>query len=683
MAKANAGETEVTREIPALSMRAAIRPGSIDLEKRTIEVVWTTGARVLRGFWDKFYEELSLDPAHVRMGRLNNGAPLLDSHRVGDLSAVLGVVESARLEKGQGVAVVRFSKAEDDPEADAVFRKVKDGIIQNISVGYRTFKMEKVEGGDAEIPVFRATDWEPFELSAVTAGADDGAGFRSIHSQLTNPCQILTYQERSMSKPNTDGGSTPAAPAVAAPVPAPQSISADDATRIAETAARAELERGTVIRSLVTRHQLGDELATRLISERVSVEAARAAILDALATRSEAQPPSANSQHRAVEGGEDARDKFQRGALAWIFQRAMMADTVRQAQKADKFGEHFRGLEFDAGEFRGMKFSDMARASLELRGISTKGLHGERLFEKALSRAFNTTGDFPVLLESAMHKTMLAAYATQPFTWRRFCGVKPVQDFRTATFYRNGSFGTLDTVNEHGEFKQKAIPDGEKATISVSTKGNIIGITRQALVNDDLGAFNDLAARWGSSAARSIEVDVYALLALNSGLGPTQADSQPLFHANRNNIGATGAITATTLSSMRQKMRAQKDPSGNDFLDLQPAVLLVPPGIEDAAKILNGDAFDPAQAGQKTNPVRGLFRDIVVSPRLTASTTRHYAFADPGTAPVIVVSFLDGQEAPEMRSEEGFEIDGIKWRVRLDYGVQVVDYRGSATCAGA
>ena len=81
--------------------------------------------------------------------------------------------------------------------------------------------------------------------------------------------------------------------------------------------------------------------------------------------------------------------------------------------------------------------------------------------------------------------------------------------------------------------------------------------------------------------------------------------------------------------------------------------------------------------------MRGLFSDIVSSPRLTASTTRHYAFADLATAPVIVVSFLEGQEAPEMRTEEGFEYDGVRWRVRIDYGVQVVDYRGGVTCAGA
>src|SRR5690606_16972757 len=138
-------EQLTTRDIPPLSMRAAVRPGSVNMERRTGEVVWTTGARALRGLWDQFWEELSLDPEHVRMERLTSGrAPLLDSHFGYSLAGVLGVVESARLEGKQGVAVVRFPKAEDDEEADKIFRKVADGIIANISVGYRVFRFEKI-----------------------------------------------------------------------------------------------------------------------------------------------------------------------------------------------------------------------------------------------------------------------------------------------------------------------------------------------------------------------------------------------------------------------------------------------------------------------------------------------------------------------------------------------------------
>ena len=160
------------RDIPVLALRATVAPGTVDEEARTVDVVWSTGARVLRGFFDKFFEELSLDPKHVRMERINNGAPFLKSHRGFDLDAVIGVVESgsAKVDGKQGTATIRFSKRDDDEDADRVFRKIRDGIIQNVSVGYNVHRFEQVEGGDEEIPVYRAVDWEPFEISAVAMG---------------------------------------------------------------------------------------------------------------------------------------------------------------------------------------------------------------------------------------------------------------------------------------------------------------------------------------------------------------------------------------------------------------------------------------------------------------------------------------------------------------------------------
>src|SRR4051812_241253 len=92
----------ITRQVQQLSLRATVESSTINVEKRTVEVTWTTGGRVLRGSYDPYFEELSLDPKHVRMGRLQSGtAPLLNSHSSYDINDVLGVVENARLEKGK------------------------------------------------------------------------------------------------------------------------------------------------------------------------------------------------------------------------------------------------------------------------------------------------------------------------------------------------------------------------------------------------------------------------------------------------------------------------------------------------------------------------------------------------------------------------------------------------------
>jgi hypothetical protein len=64
------------------------------------------------------------------------------------------------------------------------------------------------------------------------------------------------------------------------------------------------------------------------------------------------------------------------------------------------------------------------------------------------------------------------------------------------------------------------------------------------------------------------------------------------------------------------------------------------------------------------------------------SGTRRYLFADPSIAPVFEVAFLEGQTAPVLESRDGWRVDGTEMRVRLDYGVAAVDYRGAVTNAG-
>lgn len=181
--------------IIGLQLRAAaIR--NPDAGARTAEVMWSSGAAVKRIDWfagETFLEELSLDPKHVRMDRLNSGAPLLNSHGTWSLSDVIGVVERAAIEGGSATATVRFSNR---PEVDSIWRDVQDGIIRNVSVGYKVHKYEdvtdyaKAKPGERTVKILRAVDWEPFELSAVPVGADPKAGFRSGSDE--NECEIIT-----------------------------------------------------------------------------------------------------------------------------------------------------------------------------------------------------------------------------------------------------------------------------------------------------------------------------------------------------------------------------------------------------------------------------------------------------------------------------------------------------------
>lgn len=182
-----------TIEVPPLDLRAAL--ADINEDKRTVSLTWSTGADVIRYDWmtgKRYIERLSLDPKHVRLERLNNGAPLLDSHSAYTLAHQIGVVEdgTASVDGKRGRASVRFPKADDDPDVDRIFRKVKDKILRNVSVGYRVHRFEETQGKN-ELPIRLATDWEPYEVSLVPMGADSKAQVRSSKDVPTNPCVIV------------------------------------------------------------------------------------------------------------------------------------------------------------------------------------------------------------------------------------------------------------------------------------------------------------------------------------------------------------------------------------------------------------------------------------------------------------------------------------------------------------
>ncbi len=379
----------------------------------------------------------------------------------------------------------------------------------------------------------------------------------------------------------------------------------------------------------------------------------------------EGAPTAGSPTIRTLPSGND---RYLADASACLLTRAGLADkeTRRQASKSS---------------VRNLSLVDHAKHSLERAGVSTRGMDPMKIAGYALTQ---TTSDFPVLLENTMHKALLDAYQIEPDTWSRFCRTGSVRDFRAHSRYRTGSIGNYDAVNEAGEFVNKAFSDGEKSTIQADTKGAIINLTRKMLVNDDLGAFLNIASDLGRGGKRTIEAAVFALLNENAGLGPNMADGNPLFHARAggNNIGTGAALSAATIEADRVVMGSQTDVSGNDFLYLRPAVWLGPLGSGASARTINDAQYDPDTANklQKPNAVRGLFDEVLDTPRLTG--TRYYLFASPGQAPVIEVAFLNGQMEPELEMQSLFSVDGVAYRARLDFGVAAIDYRGAVTNAG-
>ncbi|MCR4341633.1 MAG: hypothetical protein NUW01_17295, partial [Gemmatimonadaceae bacterium] len=455
---------------------------------------------------------------------------------------------------------------------------------------------------------------------------------------------------------------------------------------IAQRAVKAERERIEGINHAVRVAGLGADFGAKLVTDGTSLEDARKLVIDAMADRADAIPTENHVRVVAVEG-QDERDKWVRGVSASIFEQAGgNCDVARAHARAEKgeiggvIGREFKAVELDGGEFRGMRFSDIARMVCDRAGVKHRGVYGERLLNLALRAS---TGDFAVLLENVTNKSMRASYAVQADTWREWCGTDSVRDFRAANRYMRGAFsGALPVVPENDEYTNTAIPDGTKISITTEKRGQIITLSREAMINDDMGALVDVASQFGRKAGQSLEIVAYQQLALNAGLGPTQADTDPFFDdAARANVSTAAALSVAAIDADRIKMRSQT--FGQDYLDVNPSILLLPVGLESAARIINDSAFDHTSAGDsnKPNPVRGLFTKIVSSPRLSASTTRRYLFESSKSAFKMVFLEQSG-EGPTLESQEGFRVDGTQWKARIEFKFNSFDPKLAVTNAG-
>lgn len=668
--------------------RAQFTPGSYNDKENSVDVVFATESTdVQRYDWTNdtdYIEVLVCDPSAVRMKRVNNGAPLLNAHDRYELSGVIGVVVkgTARIENKQCLATIRFSSRED---VKPIIQDVKDGILTGISVGYEVYKYEREPIVDGQIPTYRAIDWEPVEISLVPVPADPDSGVRSKKPTTTHPVQVTGAPGKRTQEPQSINHLTnqhimdlkaralavglkedaTEAEIVAAERKKSENDAQQQQAEAAKKAAENERARTKSITSLCRTHNLSADFIDKLVEDGTSIEDARTKILDELAKND----PKFRSNVTVT--GKDEQEKQREGKIASL--------VIRSAQVSEKeITKEEREL---ASAYRGMSLMDLAKLSLEAAGEQTRGLDKMDIAKRSIT---NHTSDFPVLLEGVNRRVLLAAYRTTPDTWRQFCAIGSVGDFREYKRLRWGSLTRLDALGENSEYKNKKINDAEFEKISAGTFGNTINISRQMIINDDLGAFTRLTAMLGRAAARSIEIDVYSLLAQNSGAGPTMQDGKALFHVDHKNlVSSGGAPGVSQFDSMRQLMALQTDTDNNDYLDIRPSIWLGPISLDGTAKVVNGSIYDPDASNklQKPNMVNGMFENIVGTPRLTGAG--YYAFADPSLEPVFEVAFLDGNQNPYLESEMPFDIDGVRWKVRLDYGTGAVGWRGAVKNPGA
>jgi len=624
-----------------LQTRAMFAPETINVEERTVELVWSTGAQVRRASWSRgdYIEELSMAPGAVRLERLNKGGPLLDAHDSYSLRSQIGVVQRAWLNGNEGRALVKFSRRDD---VESIFQDVIDGIYRNVSVGYKVHKTERDETG--AVPVERAVDWEPYELSLVPIPADAGAQVRSEEPPATQPSE----QERSMTlpengvqapEPTQEIESRAAAPAPAAPVVDLEAVRAD------------ERRRASGILDAARKLQVSDELAHKLIADGVALDDARMQLIDAQAAEQRKTPAVSR-----VEVTQDHGEKRFEAKLDYLKFRANLGELT----------------DGGAREYRGTTLLDMARESLELAGISHRGMDKSEI----AVRAFHSTSDFPLLMASIQRVSLKAAYGEEVQTWRPLAEQRNLPDFREMKEIEVGGQILPEEIKEGGEYKTGTIQE-QQGSWFLTEYGKKLVIGRRLIINDNLGYITRAVQVLARGVATFEANQMWGLI---TGNAKCMSDGLALFHASHNNTG-TGVIGETSISEARQKMRNQKDFTSKNPLYVVPQYILLPTTLETAFDKFNA-TITPAQT-TNVNIFSGYLQKIV-EPRLDASsTTQFYITGNYPGVTKLIYGYLEGEAGPTIESEIKRDPDGIVTYLRHDFGCAVGQHQGFYRSTGA
>ena len=304
-----------------------------------------------------------------------------------------------------------------------------------------------------------------------------------------------------------------------------------------------------------------------------------------------------------------------------------------------------------------------------------------------LQAAFSTTR-LPAILSNIANKMLLEGYSYIEDTWRKICKIASVNDFKEHTRYRMTGNFTFNKVGADGELKHGNL--GEQIfKQQADTHGIMFSLTRQMIINDDLGAFADIPRQIGMGAAEAIADAVWKCWLSN----PKQADNKTFFHTDHKNYlkGDTTNLSIDSLTNAEVLFSEQVKPNGRP-LGIPASMLLVPASL----KVLAQQLMQSLQLNQSTatpepasNPHVGKF-EVVSSSYLSnssfagSSSKAWYLLADPNRIPAIEVAFLNGVDKPTVeKTDADFNTLGIQFRGFIDFGVREQDHRAAIKMKGS
>jgi len=528
---------------------------------------------------------------------------------------------------------------------------------------------------------------EAVDAGLVDQVAESKTAFAELIAQLNPPAASVTgataSQENSNAiasrdaKPVITGGET------GADAPQPQengmkdhvngsddkspNAGSGDTGESAASAVAAERQRASKITDKVAKAGLPASFASKLISGDTPLAEAYEAILDEKAAKANDGGEINNSPSTSIVS--DVVDRTKAGLTKALLARAGMDG-----------GEQ--------NEFTGMTLREMARVQLAARGITVNSggvmaLASAAFAPAAASGGMHSTSDFGHILADVANKSMLRGFEEAEEVFERFTSTGNLGDFKPTKRVGLDAFPSLSKIGEGQEFKYGTMGDyGETAMLA--TYGKLFAISRQTIINDDLGAFTRMPQKMGRAARRTVGDLVFAVLNANAAM----ADAKALFHSAHKNLAtSTGVPSEATINAGINAMATQKDRGGKAALNVPAKFLLAPTKLRSPVlQALNSeyapddtDKAGTAKMPNAYNTVRGAAEPIFDA-RLAGNAW--YLAADPSRFDTIEVSYLDGISTPFLDQQDGWSVDGTEFKVRIDAAATALAFEGLYKNAG-
>ena len=315
--------------------------------------------------------------------------------------------------------------------------------------------------------------------------------------------------------------------------------------------------------------------------------------------------------------------------------------------------------------YNAMTLRELARASLVDRGVSVSGQNAMSMVGLAFT---HSSSDFGQILIDVAHKSLLKGWETAAENFDQFTSRGTLTDFRAAKRVGLGDFGHLPQVGEGEEYTYGTIGD-EGASVALATYGQLFTITRQAILNDDMHLLTKIPEKMGQAARATIAKLVFALLTGNA----KAQDGKALFDASHKNTITNAVLDLANIDKGIQLMNGFVNARGEP-LAIEPEFMLLPTSMYTRGlQLIKSASVEGADANSGIiNPLRDIVTPVK-SARLQAADEKSWYLIN---KEAIEVSYLDGIDTPYMEQQNGFTVDGVSTKVRIDAGVNVIDYRG-------